>query len=122
MAKIRGKDTKPELALRKAVHALGARFRVHVRDIPGRPDLANKRAKVAVFVDGCFWHGCPRHYSRPRSRQEFWDAKLAYNRARRIEVKEALSGWTVIEVWECEVRSDAATPAARIAVCLAPVK
>ncbi|HUR25011.1 MAG TPA: very short patch repair endonuclease [Candidatus Thermoplasmatota archaeon] len=104
MGRIRGKNTKPELMLRRALHAEGVRFRVHDRTVPGTPDITHKGRRIAVFVDGCFWHGCPKHYSRPRSRQEFWDRKLAYNRDLRQRVRARLDGWTVVEHWECEVR------------------
>lgn len=108
MSRIRGKNTKPEIQLRKAVFAEGVRFRVHDRSIRGTPDISHKGAKVAVFVDGCFWHGCPEHYSRPRSRQEFWDTKLAYNRNLRERVLNRLHDerWHVVQVWECNVRTD----------------
>lgn len=114
MSRIRGKNTKPELSLRQALHATGARYRVHDRSVPGTPDISHKGAKVAVFVDGCFWHGCPQHYSRPQSRQEFWDRKLAYNRDLRQRVTGRLQGWTIVEVWECDVRADPAKVARRL--------
>jgi DNA mismatch endonuclease Vsr len=84
MATVRGRNTAPELALRKAVHALGARYRVHAGDVPGRPDMVSRKARVAVFIDGCFWHGCPAHYRRPAANRGFWDAKLQRNRRRRF--------------------------------------
>lgn len=114
MGRIRGKNTKPEIALRKALFATGTRFRVHDRSVPGTPDISHKGAKVAVFVDGCFWHGCPEHYSRPASRRNFWDAKLAYNHDLRRRVLARLDGWKVVQAWECEVRSDSRSAAARI--------
>jgi DNA mismatch endonuclease (patch repair protein) len=117
MSRIRGKNTKPEIQLRKAVFAEGVRFRVHNRSVLGTPDISHKGAKVAVFVDGCFWHGCPTHYSRPRSRQTFWDNKLAYNRDLRARVLNGLASdsWHVVQVWECSVRSNAKQAAGDIA-------
>ncbi|MFF1384680.1 very short patch repair endonuclease [Arthrobacter sp. NPDC058288] len=100
----RSKDTAPELAIRRAVHALGLRYRVAVRPLHGirrSADLVFPRAKVAVFVDGCFWHGCPEHYREPASNIEFWRLKVATNRARDIETTELfrLSGWVVLRFW-----------------------
>jgi DNA mismatch endonuclease, patch repair protein len=118
MARIRAKDTKPELALRQAVHAEGARFRVHVSTLPGRPDLANRRAKVAVFVDGCFWHGCPKHFVVPRTRAEFWREKVRRNQARRRAVRELYVGWRVVEVYECTIARDSARAGEAIAKLL----
>jgi len=115
MSRIRGKNTKPEIQLRRALFATGTRFRVHDRSVPGTPDISHKGAKVAVFVDGCFWHGCPEHYSRPASRRKFWDAKLAYNHDLRRRVLARLDGWTVTQVWECQVRDEAPTVASAIA-------
>ncbi|MGK9337348.1 very short patch repair endonuclease [Sinorhizobium meliloti] len=109
MSGIRGKNTKPELTLRRHLHAAGLRFRLHDPDVTGRPDLVFKSRRAAVFVHGCFWHrheGC--HWcTTPASNPEFWAAKFARNRARDIEVREALnaSGWRVGTVWECGLRS-----------------
>ena len=117
MGRIRGSNTKPELALRQALTALGVRYRVHNRRIPGTPDISHTGNRVAVFVDGCFWHGCPKHYKRPASRQEFWDTKLAYNHDLRRRVKDRLDaqGFDIIQVWECDIRSDPAQAALRLA-------
>lgn len=108
MSHIRGKDTKPEILVRRGLHARGFRFRLQERKLPGRPDLTLPKYGVAVMVNGCFWHGhegC-RYATNPKSNSEFWDAKIARNR-HRDEVTtahlEAL-GWTVITVWECELR------------------
>lgn len=100
----RSKDTKPELAVRRAVHALGLRYRVAVRPLHGirrSADLVFPRAKVAVFVDGCFWHGCPEHYREPVSNVDFWRLKVSTNRARDLETTELfrLSGWVVLRFW-----------------------
>ena len=107
MSRIRGKDTKPELMLKKAVYARGGRFRIHAKDLPGRPDLANKRARLVVFVDGCFWHGCPAHFRVPKTRRKFWNEKIARNRRTRSKVlREYAPDWRVIEVFECALRND----------------
>ena len=108
MSRIRGKDTKPELLVRKRLHARGFRFRLQDRNLPGRPDIVLPKYGVAIMVNGCFWHGhkgC-RYATKPKSNVEFWETKIARNK-HRDEVTaahlEAL-GWTVIVVWECELR------------------
>lgn len=108
MAGIKGKNTKPELVLRRALHALGLRFRLHNRKIKGMPDLVFPKFKAVVFVHGCFWHrhaGC-RYATTPATRPEFWLTKFAANVARDTAVKTALleSGWRVATVWECALR------------------
>lgn len=107
MARVRSCNTKPEETLRKALWARGARYRIHAR-LPGTPDLAFPGVRVAVFVDGCFWHGCPEHYSRPVTNRSFWVAKLDRNLARDRKVDEALRslGWRVVRIWEHEIRDD----------------
>ena len=98
------KDTKPEIALRKALTALGLRYRLHRRDLPGTPDIAFISARVAVFVDGCFWHACPDHGVMPKSNSEWWRLKLDANRERDSRKDCALSGagWLPVHVWEHE--------------------
>jgi DNA mismatch endonuclease, patch repair protein len=101
----KGRDTEPEMALRSAVHALGMRYRTNIRPVPSlrrSADLVFTRAKVAVFMDGCFWHGCPDHHRPARTNAEFWRTKIDANRARDTETDAALvgRGWTVIRVWE----------------------
>lgn len=115
MARNQGKNTKPEVSLRKACFALGLRYVVHPK-LFGRPDFAFPRSRVAVFVDGCFWHACPLHYQAPATRADFWRAKIDRNRSRDTEVTARLSrdGWTVLRVWEHEVRSDLPTAVSRI--------
>jgi DNA mismatch endonuclease, patch repair protein len=115
MSQIRGRDTKPELALRKAVFRLGLRYRVTNR-MPGRPDMIFPRERVAVFVDGCFWHRCPEHGVAPRSNADFWERKLRRNVERDAEVAALLEqkGWTLLRYWEHQVRSDLLTIAARV--------
>jgi DNA mismatch endonuclease, patch repair protein len=109
MAGIRGKDTKPEITLRRALHARGLRFRLHDKTIRGRPDLVFSRFKAVVFVHGCFWHrhiGC-KYATNPTSRADFWKAKFASNVARDEVIQRVLieSGWRVATVWECALRS-----------------
>lgn len=107
LARIPQRDTGPELAVRQVAHALGHRFRVRNHDLPGSPDLANRRRRWAIFVHGCFWHahaGCARA-TLPKRNRKFWEAKLAGNRARDQRAVEALErdGWRVVTVWECEL-------------------
>lgn len=108
MSRIRGKDTKPEILVRRGLHARGFRFRLQERKLPGRPDMTLPKYGVALMVNGCFWHGhkgC-RYATKPNSNSEFWEAKIKRNQ-HRDEVTaahlEAL-GWTVITIWECELR------------------
>lgn len=107
MAKIRGDFLGPERRLRSALRRAGVRFRRNVRSLPGSPDAVAGR--VAVFVHGCFWHGCPSHYRPPKSNRPFWSAKLAGNRARdrRARRELAAAGYVVAEVWEHDLRTDA---------------
>jgi DNA mismatch endonuclease, patch repair protein len=108
MARIRGSDTSPEVALRRALWARGFRYRLKVRTPGGSPDVTFPKERLAVFIDGCFWHGCPLHYARPRSRQDFWSAKLAENIDRDWRQSKALqaAGWCVVRLWEHEVILD----------------
>ena len=120
MAGIRGKETRPELALRRSLHALGFRYRLHARDLPGRPDLVLPKFEAVIFVHGCFWHrhsGC-RYASMPSTRSEFWSAKFAANLARDTLVRRELqeAGWRVAVVWECALRTEQAVTAASTAV------
>jgi DNA mismatch endonuclease, patch repair protein len=111
MASIRGRDTQPEIVVRRAMHAAGLRFRLHRRDLPGCPDLVLPSRRLAVFVHGCFWHqhddpACPIRKPAGGSNQGYWGPKLARNVARdagRAAELEAL-GWRMIVVWECEAR------------------
>ena len=103
----RGRDTKPELALRSAVHALGLRYRVGLRPVPQvrrTADIVFTRAKVAVFLDGCFWHGCPEHHRPAQKNSDFWIAKIEGNKARDADTDSRLRevGWRVIRIWEHE--------------------
>lgn len=109
MSRIRGKDTTPELKLRRLLWLRGIRYRKHDPLVPGRPDISISRARLAVFVDGCFWHGCPRHYRPPKQRSRFWKRKLERNEMRRRQVLKQLKamGWNVAQIWECKIREDA---------------
>ena len=106
MSQIRGRDTKPELTLRKALWSRGFRYRIKSR-LPGRPDIVLSSRKVVVFVDGCFWHKCPIHYQQPASNVEFWRRKIAENVSRDERNSSRLcdDGWTVLRVWEHEVNN-----------------
>ncbi|MHC2018695.1 very short patch repair endonuclease [Methylobacterium sp. CM6247] len=117
MKKVRQRDTKPEIVVRRVAHALGFRFRLHRRDLPGSPDLVLPRHKVAVFVHGCFWHrhpGC-RSASTPKANAEFWSDKFDRNveRDARKERELRALGWRVLIIWECDTR-DAARVAERL--------
>jgi DNA mismatch endonuclease, patch repair protein len=105
MARIRGQDTSPERVLRKAIWRSGLRYRVGLRTFAGRPDVVFTRSKIAIFVDGCFWHGCPEHYVKPRSKCDFWASKLRLNFERDCRQTQALTGegWRVYRIWEHEV-------------------
>ena len=110
MARIKGRDTKPELALRSALHRLGLRFHVCRGDLPGKPDIVFPRRKLAVQVRGCFWHqhaGC-RAGRLPKSRLDYWQPKLQGNVRRDTENDRSLTemGWRVVVVWECEIKSE----------------
>lgn len=108
MSRIRSKNTQPELALRRALWAAGVRgWRVHYKDLPGKPDLAFTRWRVAVFVDGCFWHGHPDYFT-PGKSGEYWDAKIARTQERDRLANEGLtaSGWRVLRLWDFEVEED----------------
>jgi DNA mismatch endonuclease (patch repair protein) len=103
----RSRDTKPELALRSAVHALGLRYRVSARPIPSlrrTSDLVFRRAKVAVFLDGCFWHGCPDHYVKAQANSEYWSEKIRRNRDRDRDTDELLrnADWLPLRIWAHE--------------------
>lgn len=107
MSGIRGKNTKPEMTIRKGLHGLGFRYRLHVKDLPGKPDIVLPRYGAVIFVHGCFWHGhgCHLHIT-PQTRTEFWKAKIEKNRQRDVIVMGSLeeSGWRVLSIWECSMR------------------
>jgi DNA mismatch endonuclease (patch repair protein) len=108
MAGIQGKNTKPEILIRKALHARGFRFRLHVKNLPGKPDLVLPKYNAVLFVHGCFWHGhaCP-YFRVPQTRADFWLEKIGKNqiRDRFHEMSLLGQGWRVLVVWECAVRS-----------------
>jgi len=110
MSRIRGRDTKPEMLLRRGLHARGFRFRLHRRDLPGCPDLVFPGLRAAVFVHGCFWHGhdCAM-FKLPATRTEFWAAKIEGNRKRDARALKELSsaGWRTFVLWECDLRGPA---------------
>lgn len=110
MGRVRGRDTKPEMVVRRLVHAMGYRYRLYAKDLPGRPDIVFRKRRRAIFVHGCFWHrhadpACPLA-RLPKSRLDFWLPKLEGNRERDAAAVERLEsmGWDVLLVWECELR------------------
>lgn len=108
MARIRQKDTAPELAVRKALHAAGLRYVLHPRNLLGRPDLSFPKYRTVLFVHGCFWHGHDCRAGRaPSSNVEYWASKIQQNRSRDLRQTAELQakGWTVLTVWECEIKS-----------------
>lgn len=106
MSRIRGKDTKPEILLRKALWKEGFRYTLKNKDIAGKPDMAFRKKKIVIFVDGCFWHRCPRHFVKPKSNADFWEKKIQSNidRDRRINRDLKKEGWRVIRVWEHDLK------------------
>lgn len=117
MSRIKGKDTKPEMLIRRGLHARGLRFRLHYRSLPGRPDLVFPKYHAAVFIHGCFWHahGCALS-KLPATRQDFWRQKLEGNAARDRKAVQALeaAGWRVLVIWECAQRGPARLPDAEL--------
>lgn len=113
MSRIKGKDTNPELIVRKYLHAHGYRFRLHEKRLPGKPDIVMKRLHTVIFVNGCFWHGhvvedgshC-KYFIIPKTRTDFWQSKIARNRERDKEDVKILTsmGWNVIQIWECQLK------------------
>jgi len=107
MGRVRSRDTRPELIVRRLAHSMGYRYRLHSKDLPGRPDLVFRSRKKVIFVHGCFWHrhqGCALARI-PKSRQDFWIPKFEANKSRDMRTEEALrqAGWQVLVVWECEL-------------------
>lgn len=107
MSRIRGRNTKPELVVRSTLHALGYRFRLHRGDLPGRPDVVLPRWRIAVFINGCFWHhhDC-RYFKMPATRQDFWQEKIRRTVERDRAANRALidHGWRTLTIWECAIR------------------
>ena len=120
MSRIRAKDTKPELTVRRLVHGLGYRYRLHRRGLPGTPDLVFTPRRKVIFVHGCFWHLHPdpncKRVRMPKSRIDFWKPKLEGNRERDLRNQAALSeaGWDILVVWECEITGDCEALAERL--------
>ena len=111
MSKVRGRDTAPEMTVRKMAHAMGYRYRLYRKDLPGHPDLVFSRLRKVILVHGCFWHaheGC-KLYRLPSSHREFWEAKFASNKSRDQRVRKALQelGWQVLVVWQCQTKDPA---------------
>ncbi len=122
MRRVKGRNTAPEMTVRRALTKLGARYRLHRKDLPGNPDIVLPGRKLAIFVHGCFWHGhdCARGARVPKQNRDYWVAKVGRNVARDERGRESLAalGWRVETIWECELK-DAATLDARLAALLA---
>lgn len=115
MARVRNRNTSPEIAVRKLLHRKGYRFRIQRRDLPGKPDIVLGKYRTVVFVHGCFWHGhrnCPRA-ARPKSNVDFWNRKLDKNMRRDLEVYKELQslGWRILIIWQCQTRDPIAIEA-----------
>jgi len=113
MAAISGKNTKPELLVRRNLHRLGFRYRLHDKKLPGKPDLVLPKYNVVIFVHGCFWHHHDCHlFKWPSTRKEFWRAKIESNKARDIEATRQLriAGWRVLTIWECSLKGKSRLP------------
>jgi DNA mismatch endonuclease (patch repair protein) len=124
MRRVKGRDTTPEMKVRKALTKLGARYRLHRKDLPGNPDVVLPGRRLAIFVHGCFWHGhdCARGAREPKANRDYWLAKIARNRARDERSRTALTalGWRVETLWECDLK-DARALEARLASLLSPL-
>ncbi len=112
MSRIRGKDTKPEMLVRRFLYANGFRYRLHVKELPGKPDIVLPKYKTVIFVHGCFWHGhkgC-KYFSIPKTRTEWWLTKIKGNtrRDKQAEIELNVMGWRVIVIWECELKKSQA--------------
>ena len=116
MSSIKGKNTRPEITIRKNLWSMGHRYRIHDRTVFGTPDISNKSRKIAVFIDGCFWHGCKRCYVEPKSNTKFWRDKISRNQERRKKVRRKLrkDGWAVLEFWEHSVKKNPVSVTAKI--------
>jgi DNA mismatch endonuclease (patch repair protein) len=121
MRRVKGRDTTPELKVRRLLTSLGARYRLHRKDLPGKPDIVMAGRRLAIFVHGCFWHGhdCARGARVPKANRDYWLGKVGRNRARDVASRAALeaAGWRVETVWECEMKDEAALRA-RLAALL----
>lgn len=125
MRRVKGADTGPELTVRRALTGLGARYRLHRKDLPGRPDVVLPGRRLAIFVHGCFWHGhdCARGARIPKQNRDYWLAKVGRNRARDAAAGSALAalGWRVETIWECELKDPADLQARLRGMLQAPV-
>jgi DNA mismatch endonuclease (patch repair protein) len=112
MRRVKGRNTAPEMKVRRALTRLGARYRLHRKDLPGSPDIVMPGRRLAIFVHGCFWHGhdCARGARVPKQNRDYWVAKVDRNRARDEASREALAGlgWRVETIWECDLKDEAA--------------
>ncbi len=121
MAGIRGKNTKPELLIRKALHARGFRYRIHCKNLPANPDMCFPKHRAVIFVHGCFWHGHDCHlFKWPKTRSEFWSAKIARNREVDGAALQRLgdSGWRSATVWECALKGKTRLPLEEVVASL----
>jgi DNA mismatch endonuclease, patch repair protein len=117
MSRIRGVNTRPELVIRKALFACGLRYRLHVADLPGKPDLVLHRYRACIFVHGCFWHGHECHLFRwPSTNRKFWETKITTNRTNDSRSIESLirAGWRVLTIWECAIKGKERIPIEQI--------
>jgi DNA mismatch endonuclease (patch repair protein) len=123
MRRVKGKDTGPERQVRRLIWGLGARYRLHRADLPGKPDIVLAGRRLAIFVHGCFWHGhdCPRGARVPKANRDYWTAKVGRNRTRDVAARAALEalGWRVETIWECDLK-DRDALAARVRGWLFP--
>lgn len=108
MSRIKGKDTKPEMLVRKFLHANGYRYRLHVKDLPGKPDIVLSKYKTVIFVHGCFWHGhkgC-KYFTIPKTKSDWWEAKINGNIENDVKAERILkkNGWRIITIWTCELK------------------
>ena len=112
MRRVKGRDTGPEMTVRRLLTRLGARYRLHRKDLPGNPDIVMPGRRLAIFIHGCFWHGhdCPRGARAPKQNADYWRAKIGRNRARDTASEAALrqAGWRVETLWECEMKDEGA--------------
>jgi DNA mismatch endonuclease (patch repair protein) len=120
MSRNRGTNTKPEILLRKALWRLGLRYQLNSK-LPGKPDLVFPGRRTVIFVDGCFWHGCPDHFQSPRTNAPFWRIKIAATQQRDIRTNEKLeaAGWTVLRIWEHDIKADLVGCVTRLKALLA---
>ena len=124
MRRVKGSDTAPEMKVRRLLRRMGVGYRLHRKDLPGKPDVVMAGRRLAIFVHGCFWHGhdCTRGARVPKANRDYWQAKVGRNRARDGEHRAALKarGWRVLTLWECELKDDAALEARLGAEVFAP--